>query len=258
MKLKTLAIPIRCVDFSDSSQVVSLFTRELGLVEGIAKGAHRDKSPFQGPFDLAVLYELVFIERQQEGLAILTESTVIDGFRGVRRSWQRHVAATHVIEFLRAVVSPAEPERNLFELTARTLRLLASPEAPPTGPLLLAYDTRALAELGFLGPLTACVECGRERPPEPRPVFLSPRSRGILCRFCREESPDPLGVTLSGPAVALLERLAGDSPEPWNGVDDQWRAVGKPLVRAVSRLRTNLLERELVLLKSAGSWLSNP
>ncbi len=255
MKQKTLALPLRCVDFSDSSQVVSLFTRDFGLVEGIAKGAHREKSPFQGPFDLAVLYELVFFKPQGSGLVILTESTVLDGFRGIRGSWQCHVAAAHVIELLRAVSVLGEAERDVFDLTARTFRLLASPDCPPTGPLLLAYDTRALACLGFLASLEACIECGRERPAEPRPVFLSPRARGILCRFCRARSPDRAGVTLSVPAVALLERLAGDSPEPWSDIDESWRTVGKPLSRAISRLRTNLLDRELVLLKSASSWL---
>ena len=54
MKHRTLAIPIRCVDYSNTSQIVSMFSREEGLLEGIAKGAHRPKNSFQGPFDLAV------------------------------------------------------------------------------------------------------------------------------------------------------------------------------------------------------------
>ena len=37
------AICIRCWDFSETSQTVSLVTREHGVVRGLAKGAKREK-----------------------------------------------------------------------------------------------------------------------------------------------------------------------------------------------------------------------
>jgi len=254
VKQKTLALPIRCVDFSDSSQVVSLFTRSFGLVEAIAKGAHREKNPFQGPFDLAVLYEAVFVERGAAGLSILTEATVLEGYRGVRASWPKHRAASHMIELLRAVTVPEEEEPDLFDLCLRMLDRLADPAGPAAEPLLLSFDACALHALGFLAPLDACVECGRERPDEDRPIFLSPRARGVLCRFCRSEAPDPAGVTLPGPAVRLWEALAQEDLTAWTEESDVSRRSGLALSRALSRLRTSLLERELVLLQSSASW----
>ena len=44
---------------------------EEGLLEGIAKGAHRPKNSFQGPFDLAAIYDLVYLKRKNPGLSIL-------------------------------------------------------------------------------------------------------------------------------------------------------------------------------------------
>jgi DNA repair protein RecO (recombination protein O) len=255
MKKKTLAIPVRLVDYSDSSQVVSFFTRDHGLLDGIAKGAHREKNPFQGPFDLAVLYEVLFIERRSAGLAIITDGSVIDGLRGLRRRWGAFAGSCHLLEFLRAVAMPGDAAPELFDLALETLRVLASPEAGrPEGPLA-RFDVRALRVLGLLAPVDACVGCGRPWPGGDRAVHFSPRAGGILCRACRAGRAPAGGATLPAAAVALLQRFAGDDETcPWGGdVAVQWDALGPPVARVIADLRTTLLDRELVLLKSLRS-----
>jgi DNA repair protein RecO (recombination protein O) len=251
---KTLALPLRCVDFSDSSQVVSLFTREQGLVDAIAKGAHREKNPFQGPFDLAVEYEVVFLERRSAGLALLTDGVVVDGLRGLHRRWERHVAASHVLEFLRAVAIQGEPEPGLFDLSIALLRQLTAASGSWIEALLARFDTLALRLLGLLGEMDACVECGRRRPEDQRPVFISPRARGVVCRSCRESGGHAGGFALPGAAMRLLDRLAFPGDLERAGVEESWKTFGPPLRRLVSELRTSVLERDLVALR-AGRWV---
>ena len=43
---KTTAIVLRTVEFSETSLVVTLFTREFGKIGALAKGARRPKNPF--------------------------------------------------------------------------------------------------------------------------------------------------------------------------------------------------------------------
>jgi DNA repair protein RecO (recombination protein O) len=254
VKVKSIAIPIRCVDFSESSQVVSFFTREQGIVDGIAKGAHRLKNSFQGPLDLAVLYEMVFVPPKSPGLAIVTEAAVLEGFRGLRSRLDRHVGASHVIEFLRCAGVAGEPETGLFDVALETLVALDAAGESDVGLTLARFDTLALTALGLLGPLDACVECGRSRPDGERPVFLSSRSRGILCRQCRAEQSIVRGVTIPGEAMRFWASLTGTAPrlgiEPVEG----WNRFGARLRTAIALLRTNLLERELVLLQSSRAW----
>lgn len=252
MKKKTLAIPVRSVDYSDSSQVVSFFTRDHGLLDGLAKGAHREKNSFQGPFDLAVLYEIVFIERRSAGLAIITEAALLDGLRGLRKRWEAYAGSCHLLEFIRAVAMPGDAAPELFDLALETLRTLGAAEAgAPEGPLA-RFDVRALRLLGLLPPVDACVACGREWPGGGRAVYFSPRAGGILCRACRTERAPVGGATLPAAAVELLQRFAEEEDDvPWGSeVAMRWEALGPPVARVIADLRTNLLERELILLKS--------
>jgi DNA repair protein RecO (recombination protein O) len=260
MKRKTLAIPLRAIDFSDSSQVIWLFTREAGLVEGLAKGAHREKNPFQGPFDLCVLYEAVYLEARGAALALLTEAVVLDGFRGLRRRWEAHAAASHVIEFLRAVTVANDPAPELFDLTAETLEALGDSRAGGVLSLVARFDVRALRLLGLLAPLDACVVCGRQWPGGDVRVFLSPRAGGILCRRCRFERPALPGATLSGRAAGILKQLGDDEVpgDAWGELEDSWPEFGRPAARALAALRTHLLERELVCLAGASRIVPAP
>ena len=49
---KTDALVIRLADFSNTSRVVTFFTRDFGKVSAIAKGGKRLKGPFESALDL--------------------------------------------------------------------------------------------------------------------------------------------------------------------------------------------------------------
>ena len=261
MKEKTLAIPLRTVDYSDTSQVVSFLSRDHGLVEGIAKGAHRPKNPFQGPFDLAVLYEIVFIARRSAGLSIVTEAVLLDGFRGVRRTLARHVAASHVIEFARGVSVSGEVDREFFDLAREAFAAIEHASEEKLRGYLLEFDVRALCSLGLFAPAESCVVCQRPWSGHDRPVFFSVRSAGLLCARCRATSAGAGGKAVRGDLVRRLNVLTRG---PERDVEDAVRsrrprqgpnAVERELGELVHGLRTNLLERELVLLKSSSRWV---
>lgn len=243
MKVKTLAIPLRTNDYSESSQVVVLFTRDLGLVEGIAKGAHREKSSFQGPFDLGVVYEVVLIERRGSGLSLLTESSVVEGLRGLRRSWPRFAAASHVLDVLRTVATASAQDVPLFDLARACLGVLDAAEGDRIPACLARFDALALRALGLLGPIAACVRCGRPWPGGDRPAFLSPAAGGLLCSRCRGASSGG-AVPLTGSAVRLLGLLT-DFDARLDAVEACWPEGGASAAEALSALRDHMLEREL-------------
>ena len=244
MKRKTSAIPIRRVDFSESSQIVALFTREYGLVEGIAKGAYRPKSSFQGPFELCVLYEVLFVERRA-GLSLLTESTVLDGFRGVRTRWSRYVAALHVLELVRAVATAGAVESLLFDLAVETLRSVSAARENGIAALRVRFDALALRALGLLAPINACVACGRVWPGGNKPAFFSRHAGGLLCIRCRASTAHAGAESLAGPLVRTLGLLT-DFQCPLEDIQAAWDAHGAAAGRVISGLRNHLLERDFM------------
>ena len=68
---KANAIVVRLVDFSETSQVVTLFTREFGKIGALAKGAHRQKGPFDSALDLLTLTRVVFLRKSSGEIGVI-------------------------------------------------------------------------------------------------------------------------------------------------------------------------------------------
>src|SRR6201986_453393 len=83
-------ICLRKFEYSETSQILWLFSRAHGIVRVIAKGAHRTTkagaSKFGGGIDLLDLADAVFIHDAQRELATLTAWGLREGHLGLRRS----------------------------------------------------------------------------------------------------------------------------------------------------------------------------
>ena len=71
---QALALVVRGTDWSETSRITTLFTREFGKVRGLAKGGRRLKSSFDVSFDLLTVCRVVFLRKAHGGLDLLTEA----------------------------------------------------------------------------------------------------------------------------------------------------------------------------------------
>lgn len=125
------ALVLRAWDFSETSQTVSLFTREHGALRGLAKGARREKSTFGGGFEPLTIGEVSFRLRPTSELALLTEWKVTDIFWGPRTTLAAHRAAWYAAELLGAFITDRDPHPPLFEAADAFLRQLDRADSVP-------------------------------------------------------------------------------------------------------------------------------
>src|SRR5215468_5196458 len=126
---KTLALVLRAVEFSETSSVVTLFTRDFGKIRGLAKGARRPKGPFESALDLLSLCRLVFLRKSSEALDLLTEAKLERRFRPANRDLSNLYAGYYVAELLNEFTDDYDPHAQLFDLADQTLLGLTRGEA---------------------------------------------------------------------------------------------------------------------------------
>src|ERR1022692_3587172 len=112
---RATALVIRGSDFSETSRVVTLWTREFGKVRALAKGGRRLKSNFDVALDLLTVCGIVLIRKTSGSLDLLTEAQVQERFPQLRSDLAALYAAYYVAEMLGDWTQDGDPHPNLFE-----------------------------------------------------------------------------------------------------------------------------------------------
>jgi DNA repair protein RecO (recombination protein O) len=243
--LKTDALTLRAIDYSETSQVVWFFTREHGRVHLIAKGARRPRSRFEGALEPLVRGEILFYKKarrsaaDEDGLEILKEFDPRDAYPGIRRELGRLYRGTYVLELLRELSMPDEPQPKLFDAAVATLETFAHGEARVLDAVLVAFELRALRESGFEPALDRCVECDLAESDEDsvRPAWFGPLAGGFLCG--RHRGQDAHALETSRTALRALAVL-GAAERPRGRL-----VFGPELVREARRILDAFISHRL-------------
>jgi len=198
---KATAIVLRVTEFSETSSVVTLFTREFGKVRGIAKGARRIKGPFESALDLLAVCRIVFLRKSSDSLDLLTEAKLERRFRPPGSELSNLYAAYYVAELLNALTDEYDSHPGLFDAADETLVALSGSGA--VSATLVRFELTALRELGHLPSLAKCGECGAAVEPIGRVPF-SQLAGGVLCGNCRVGQKQIISIS-ADVLKALLE-----------------------------------------------------
>jgi len=197
-------ICLRKTEYSETSQILVLMTREHGLLRVIAKGAHRrtkaGASKFDGGADLLDLGDAVFTDNTSKDLATLCEWSLRDGHLPLRKSLRGMYLAQYAAELASMLFEEHDAHPVLFDRLMATLPELATDRREET---FLAFELDLLRESGYLPELNQCVECGQ--PMGKGPVFFSPRSGGIICSLCESAVSDRFQIDIR--LLAMIQTL---------------------------------------------------
>ena len=184
---KTDAIVLKTVDFMESSLVLTVYTRDLGKVRGLAKGARRLKNPFETSLDLLASIKLTFIKKNSDALDLFTEAKLARRFRPNRRNLRGLYAGYYVAELLDSMTEDYDPDSELWRLTDLTLASLA--KRGRVGSRIFAFEAFLLDAFGEFPSVRNCVECGQELPLDrvdnlERKIWFENDRGGVVCRDC--------------------------------------------------------------------------
>ncbi len=198
---KDQAVCIRKINYSESSQILTLFGRLHGKIRAIAKGARKPRSKFSGGFDLLTAGAVRFLPtRGENSLCILVEFVLQEGFAPLRKNLLALHAALYAADLLTECTEDLDPHPDLFDAFFLALRTL--PAAPHPLAVLLPFEITLLDEIGLGPDWKRCAACGKSLPSRKK-LYFSSRTPGMICPDC-----EPAVIEkrfLSPAALALLQ-----------------------------------------------------
>ncbi|WP_020473992.1 DNA repair protein RecO [Zavarzinella formosa] len=205
---KATGIVVRTTDWSETSRIATIWTRELGKVSVLAKGGRRLKSNFEVALDLLTVCGIVLLRKSSGGLDLLTEAQVVERFAGLRTNLPALYAGYYIAELLGEGTQDYDPHPKLFDSSLDTLRKLSAGGDPSA--LVAGYELEWLAELGLKPILDRCAHCGTQRL-DTGMIAMSPMAGGVVCGPCGKEFNDRRTVSMDG-LVCLNELVMGEHP----------------------------------------------
>jgi DNA repair protein RecO (recombination protein O) len=139
-------IVLRRQPVTETSLIVTWYTRQFGKLKTIAKGARRAKGPFLGRIDLFFEEEIVIVRSRRSDLHILHECAVTRYRQGFRGHPDRLASASYACELVDLGTEVEDPHPSIYELLTVTLDAL---ESRPGAVTLLWFEMQLLAMLGW-------------------------------------------------------------------------------------------------------------
>ena len=148
MIVRTDAVVLRSFDYSETSRIATLLTRQHGVVGAIGKGARRPKSTFGSTLQPGAYIQAVYYYRAGRGLQTLRETSHVQRFSRLTSDLERVTLALRALELTRALLDEGEPHPLVLEALVRTLTYLdLADERLPNA--LAWYQLRLATVLGF-------------------------------------------------------------------------------------------------------------
>lgn len=184
----TEAIVLKSIDYSDTSLIVRLFTRDYGKVTIISKGARKSKRGLGGMLKPPNQISITYRHRDNRDIQTLAGCEFATRHPGLLTDMARATAAMMAVEMLDKSVHEYDPQPLLFRLITALIAELAEAGSDPTS-LIHFYQLHLAVQLGFAPHLDRCVHCG-----EPLHTAVVESVAGHLsCPRCRPDSGRQLG-----------------------------------------------------------------
>jgi len=224
MLIKDRAVCIRASDYSETSQVVTLFARQSGKVRAIAKGSKRARSAFDGPIEVLSLGDVMFSGIRTDALATLTEFQSQPARGGLRRHLFALHSALFAAELLDSLTDEVDPHPGLFDHFAQFVQGMDDPEIVGDRRdamiRLILFQLALLGEIGLQPVLKACANCKRPLTAQWGESYFSSAANGLICRDCEMSFPDKVRVDIKAANVlADLRQIAQADEETLDGIE---------------------------------------
>lgn len=245
---KCVGLVVRTWDWSESSRIAVLWTREFGKVRVLAKGGRRLKSNFECSLDLLSACDFIFIHKSSGGLDLLTEARARENFPHLRTNLQALNSAYYLAELLGDLTQEFDPHPPLYDAALHTLRELGN-EGILCGPRLMAFELAFLRELGYGPALEACAVCnGTLEEPRTRDLVFAAGPGGMLCPNCQAGQRGKR--TLSAHGWRVLRRMQANA-DAWTELTDA--RLRSEIREVLNEYVTYLMGRRPRLLPYLGS-----
>lgn len=180
----TDAINLKSYNLSEADKIIVMYSRDKGLIRGVAKGVKKPKSKLGARMDLLVANKLML--HQGKNLNTITQAEALNTFYKTRSDMDKIFYSMYVSEVVNNFGIEDDPCASvIYDLLYEALQSIAN--AGSKVEILnnvLKFQLKMMRISGFSLELDRCLCCGK--PIEQENMLYSEKLGGVICSECNE------------------------------------------------------------------------
>ena len=176
---QTEAIVLRSFPIGDQDKIVVFFSRDKGLLRGVAKGARKFGNRFGSSLEPLSLVNIFYYEKERKDLVTLSQADLIESFFEIHRDYRTSCTLSYFAELVEEFFPSRASEDLVFRLL---LSILQAIKGKGDVELLSRYFEAWFLQInGLLPDFRHCKKCRKKMAAA---GWLSSRMDGVYCRDC--------------------------------------------------------------------------
>lgn len=178
----TDAINLKSYNLSEADKIIVMYSKEKGLIRGVAKGVKKPKSKLGARMDLLVANTLML--HKGRNLDTICQAEVVNNFYKTRQDIDKICYSTYVTEVVHNFGIEEDPcSEIIYDLLYQTLNTISTAETKVDIMLaVIKFQLKMMIESGFSIELSQCLCCHNHLQNET--MYFVPQLGGIVCADC--------------------------------------------------------------------------
>ncbi|MGL5692602.1 MAG: DNA repair protein RecO [Peptostreptococcaceae bacterium] len=176
--LNTQGIVLKAVRYKENDVILTIFTRKLGKIVAMAKGAKKNKSALLSSSQLFSYSNYTL--KKQGNMYRVSQSDVIKSFYDLSYDLEAFSYATYITKLVESSTLENQTNNRLFILLAQTLYLYTQKDVDKLF-VTKAFELKFLDYIGFKPIVSRCSNCGDNKCSE---YLFNAYEGGVLCKSC--------------------------------------------------------------------------
>lgn len=195
----TQGIVLKAVRYEENDVILTLFTRKLGKIVALAKGAKKNKSSLLSSSQTFSYSNYTL--KKQGNMYRVSQSDIIKSFYDISYDIDAFAYATYITRLVEGSTLENQTNNRLFVLLAQTLHLYTQSDIDKKF-ITRAFELKFLDYIGFKPEINRCCSCGSK---ELKTFVFNVDEGGILCGICSEQIENNFKIDVT--TIKLMEYI---------------------------------------------------
>ena len=186
----TEAINLKSYNLNDADKIIVMYSKDNGLIKGVAKGIKKPKSKLGARMDLLVANSLQLLKGRS--MDTILQAQTVNNFRKTKEDIDKIMYSSYISELVMNFGEGTEAvSKDIYELLYKALNSVSNAQTKKDALIaVIKFQLKILLFMGFCVELDTCL-CCREQVLDEN-MYFSSTMGGIICEECNEH----LGVKL--------------------------------------------------------------